>query len=331
MNYLSLVSEFSTSLGGDPLLVQGAGGNVSWKDKGSLYIKASGKWLANANKENIFVDLNLKKIQLEISNGNFNLPNHESLNNNKPSIETFLHALMPYKFVAHLHCVNSVSQLIQYDWIDRINFAFPSNNDFLFIDYYKPGEVLAKNILFEIQKKGVKKIIFLRNHGVIYGADNLVELYELIYRVSKAFDNIFQPMHQNRIRSIVPKTNDFKHPLFTQLEHPSYDAIKHVKLFWEHLEKMWEIVPDHVVFLHEPVFDDLLLSNQLEMARDFIFNNKNCLINKNISKVKYEQLIFYFNVIARVENFLNINVLNQKQILEVKNWDAEKYRIMTQN
>ena len=42
------VTDYCAHIGADPLLVQGAGGNVSWKEDGTLWIKASGKWLAGA-------------------------------------------------------------------------------------------------------------------------------------------------------------------------------------------------------------------------------------------------------------------------------------------
>jgi len=48
------VKEFCGRIGKDRLLVQGAGGNVSWKDGNTLWIKASGKWLAHAETEEIF-------------------------------------------------------------------------------------------------------------------------------------------------------------------------------------------------------------------------------------------------------------------------------------
>lgn len=43
----------------DKLLFQGAGGNTSIKDDKSLFIKASGKWMNDALKEEIFVKVNL--------------------------------------------------------------------------------------------------------------------------------------------------------------------------------------------------------------------------------------------------------------------------------
>ena len=65
------VKQFCARIGTDPLLVQGPGGNVSWKDDDVLWIKASGKWLAKACDEEIFVPVSLSYLQEAISNKNF--------------------------------------------------------------------------------------------------------------------------------------------------------------------------------------------------------------------------------------------------------------------
>ena len=51
--------DFSARVGGDPLLVQASNGNTSIKLDGILWIKASGKWLAHAMQEEMFVPLEL--------------------------------------------------------------------------------------------------------------------------------------------------------------------------------------------------------------------------------------------------------------------------------
>ena len=49
------IVDFCARIGRDRLLVQGAGGNVSYKSNGALWIKASGTWLADAASQEIFV------------------------------------------------------------------------------------------------------------------------------------------------------------------------------------------------------------------------------------------------------------------------------------
>ena len=57
-----LISNFCQRIGADPLLVQGAGGNVSWKEGDDLWVKASGTWLADAVSQDIFIPVSLTPI-----------------------------------------------------------------------------------------------------------------------------------------------------------------------------------------------------------------------------------------------------------------------------
>src|SRR5450830_1321794 len=108
------VKAYCARIGNDPLLVQGAGGNFSWKDDGLLWVKASGTWLAQAMENDIFVPVDLTHLRLEIGRGNFSVtPNVIGPSNLKPSIETLLHALMPHKVVAHLHAIEILAYLVR--------------------------------------------------------------------------------------------------------------------------------------------------------------------------------------------------------------------------
>ena len=61
------IGEYCEWIGSNPLLVQGAGGNISWKEGDVLWVKASGMWLIDATKENIFVPVDLKYIKQEVA------------------------------------------------------------------------------------------------------------------------------------------------------------------------------------------------------------------------------------------------------------------------
>jgi len=62
----------STRVGRDPQLVQGNNGNISLKLDGVLWIKASGKLLANAKQEDTFVPIELAVVK-ESSRGTWKL------------------------------------------------------------------------------------------------------------------------------------------------------------------------------------------------------------------------------------------------------------------
>ena len=65
------VRAFCDRIGKDPLLVQGAGGNVSWKDGDVLWVKASGTWLSDAIGKDIFVPVELAHLRQAIANQDF--------------------------------------------------------------------------------------------------------------------------------------------------------------------------------------------------------------------------------------------------------------------
>ena len=48
---LTLISKLSAKIGKDLSLIQGGGGNTSIKEEDSMWVKASGKWLSDAETE----------------------------------------------------------------------------------------------------------------------------------------------------------------------------------------------------------------------------------------------------------------------------------------
>ena len=108
------IQEFCSLIGSNRLIVQGAGGNISWKDQDILWIKASGKRLAEAQSKNIFVPVSLISSNKNLTISCFEAsPTALEGYTLKPSIETFLHALMPQKIVLHLHPVEILVHLIR--------------------------------------------------------------------------------------------------------------------------------------------------------------------------------------------------------------------------
>ena len=108
------VIEYCSIIGSDPLLVQGAGGNVSWKEGDTLWVKASGTWLAEAAEKDIFVPVDLQHLRTAIEKGDFSVtPKVLGDSVLRPSIETLLHALMPHRVVVHLHAIEILAHLVR--------------------------------------------------------------------------------------------------------------------------------------------------------------------------------------------------------------------------
>ena len=142
------LKELSAKLGNDLSLIQASGGNTSIKLDGKLLVKASGKKLKNALNEDIFVSLDLIKIRNELainkSKKELNFKNicGSSL---RASIETSLHAIMPYKVVLHTHSVDTIAITLLSNSSNYLDKLMKDIN-WKFIPYFKPGITLAKAI-----------------------------------------------------------------------------------------------------------------------------------------------------------------------------------------
>ena len=175
----------STDIGKNILFVQGSGGNISFKTKNKLFIKASGCELRNSKNKNIFVEVDYKKV-LEGIYLKKKDPLIDAWNNKdglRPSIETSLHAIIPYKYVMHLHCINALSWLVQKNFREKIIHKF-NNDDVSIIPYFTPGLELT-NAIIKNHKDRIKKIILLSNHGIVVSDNNLESLLINLESISK--------------------------------------------------------------------------------------------------------------------------------------------------
>src|SRR5450759_4146841 len=108
--------EISKFYGGNKEYVIAGGGNTSFKDKQTIWIKASGQSLAELTEEGL-VALSREKLHVITSNTYSDDPaaREEQVKkdmflsmldpgkNKRPSVETSLHEIIQYKFIVHLH------------------------------------------------------------------------------------------------------------------------------------------------------------------------------------------------------------------------------------
>ena len=137
------ITSFLKKIENNRFLVQGTGGNVSWKDNSTMWIKASGKSLKNSTNEEIFVPIDL----------NGNEINKKDIFKLRPSIETSMHRVLPYKYVIHLHSVEHIA----YSSSDYYDINTIKNQIFFRVPYSKPGQLLSNNINEIIESKVIPK------------------------------------------------------------------------------------------------------------------------------------------------------------------------------
>jgi NAD(P)-dependent dehydrogenase (short-subunit alcohol dehydrogenase family)/rhamnose utilization protein RhaD (predicted bifunctional aldolase and dehydrogenase) len=197
--------EISKYYGSNKDFVIAGGGNTSFKDDETIWIKASGQSLAGLSEEGL-VALSRPKLHI-ISSAVYSeepVLREEQVKedlfrsildpgkNRRPSVETSLHEIIKYKFIVHLHptlvngilCSRSAKSLIQKLFADSV----------LFVSYTDPGYTLFKKLESEIISYRGKfshdpQIIFLENHGSFVGADSTDE-------IRKIYDDIIQKIKE---------------------------------------------------------------------------------------------------------------------------------------
>ena len=183
-----LLSNHAHTLGSDISLVQGPGGNVSFKVDGVLWIKASGKKMSAAMGEEIFVSLDLagaaELALLDDSSKMLDAVLPGSPVGLRPSIETAMHAVISSPVVSHVHSVGSVAVGV----LQNSDQALEAVADFApiaKIPYVRPGAPLARAILdvLEPHHKG----LLLGNHGLTVWGDTFVEAENLIAKIESVW------------------------------------------------------------------------------------------------------------------------------------------------
>ena len=183
----------SRLLGQDPSLVLHGGGNTSVKiraknlvgeEEDILYVKGSG-WDLATIKEPGFSPVRMKHL-LKLAKLS-SLSDPEMVNELKtqmtrstapsPSVETILHAILPYKYVDHTHADAVVTVTNTPDGLDRIKEIY--GDQVVIIPYIMPGFDLARVCAEKFAAESHDKTIgmVLMNHGIFSFGNTAQESY----------------------------------------------------------------------------------------------------------------------------------------------------------
>jgi rhamnose utilization protein RhaD (predicted bifunctional aldolase and dehydrogenase) len=327
------VVKYCAAIGQNPLLVQGAGGNASWKEGNTLWIKASGTWLADAAEKNIFVPVDLNHLKHEINAGKFNVsPNLLTASNLRPSIETILHALMPHPVVLHLHAVEILAHLVRSGYEQTLSNLLDSKVQWGNVAYFKPGAELASAVRDALIKTPDADVVLLQNHGVVIGGADVNAIDTILNRLVDTFRDVPPP-----ISDIPPHTRNItlagRKTYVPVPDNHIQQLATNIALF-DRLKTDWVLYPDHAVFLgpvaraYDCVTDlEKTLHNAVDLPELFFVRGLGVFMQPEFSMAKQVQLRCYHDVLSRQDAHTVLNALNQDQIAALLNWDAEKHRM----
>ncbi len=184
--------ELSRFYGQNPDFVLGGGGNTSYKDDETLFIKASGVSLAEITPDG-FVRVNHRKLN-EIWEKQYSessedpdsrilqdiLESREKGEENKrPSVETLLHSLFPFAYVVHTHhcLINGLTCARRGEEGARALFG----DRILWVPVTKPGYTAAKRVREDVRSFTERfgtapRVVLVQNHGVFVAGESFDEI-----------------------------------------------------------------------------------------------------------------------------------------------------------
>ncbi|MBE9114837.1 bifunctional aldolase/short-chain dehydrogenase [Lusitaniella coriacea LEGE 07157] len=222
----------SRLLGRNPSLVLHGGGNTSvkiretnilGKEEDILYVKGSGWDLAiieAAGFSPVRIPHLLELAKLET------LSDPEMVNELKtnmtraiapaPSVETILHAILPYKYVDHTHADAVVTITNTPNGVERIQEIY--GNRVVIIPYIMPGFDLARACAQRFAAEATEDTIgmVLMNHGIFSFGSTAKESYErMVQLVSRAEDYLHKHNAIPRTPNITQEEKPLRHSLAT--------------------------------------------------------------------------------------------------------------------
>lgn len=305
--------QFSARLGRDQALVQGAGGNTSLKSDGELIVKASGKRLANAMSEDIFAHVALDAT--DWLSGSL-----DSVGSLRPSIETSLHAILPYRVVAHVHSVDVIAIAVREDAQSQLAIAL-QGLDWQFVPYVRPGLPLANAV--HAADPLNHNVFVLGNHGLLVGADDFESCEALIREVRRRVEvapraHAATPERLDRVAhatGLVPADSPEAH--WSALTEASLAAAIAGTLY-----------PDHVVFLGRGAAEIVGASppSSTNESQLFLVSGIGALLPRSAGHAAHEMAGCLGMVTARIAAGARLRPLTPAQEDELLGWDAEKHR-----
>lgn len=318
------LNEFSKIVGSDINLTQGAGGNISLKIDGRMYVKASGTWLADAAREDIYVPVDHQAIKKDFVHEHLRPIIEYKTNTSalRPSIETVMHGILEQKIVVHLHVIDILAWAILRNGKTELSKMLAQFN-WAWVPYAKPGTDLA-TVIHKTALQYNPDIFILANHGLLYVADSFDEAYYTLSSILLACKK--QDYHHNIQFTRLPMLDNPGWILLpsTTVQAWAFDARYHGDLLSKYF------YPDQAVFIGNSFAvlnaDDFLQLKDSENLKFVIVPQVGVFIRSTTSSNFIQQLIGHGLLLQKIASDDDLSLLSPRDIDQLLNWDAEKYR-----
>jgi rhamnose utilization protein RhaD (predicted bifunctional aldolase and dehydrogenase) len=330
---LEKLIELSARVGANLDLVQAGGGNTSIKETGTLWVKASGKWLSRAAEEDMFLPVPMADIEGHLATLDEKFPEYRTPAGValRPSVETAVHAVMPQKVVIHVHSVRTIAWAARAHGQDGVTPLLAGLN-WSWIPYTHPGIPLAVRIQEERARR--PDVLILENHGLVVAAEECEGAERLLHNVERRLDSQTRPAGTPDFERLGQLTQGSQWEVAEDSESHSL-AISEVSC---RIAGGGTLFPDQCVYLG-PAAATVETGDTLDAAArryqtryDFtpavlLVTGAGVVTRRNMKRAAHELLLCLKRVIERIPAEAQATYLPASQVARLMNWDAEKYRI----
>jgi len=325
---LTPLRRLSARIGADLNLVQAGGGNTSIKDRATLWVKASGKWLVDAEKEEMFLPVEIAAYLRSIEESRDYVAGFAALGDHalRPSVETAMHAVMPHRVVVHVHSVNTIAWAIRVDAAAAL--AAPlAGLRWAWIPYVHPGLILGQRIA---ETSGSKPdVLVLGNHGLVIGAEDCEEAEEMLNDVERRLARVLRPVPAH---GVLPNIDGWQPAPDLEVHSLAMDS------FGVGAAAGGTMYPDHCVYLgpsvaatgadESPIDAVARYRSQHGVApKVLVVQGAGVMVPEGLSRAGRAMLICLKRVVERIDRSAPFGYLDAVEVARLMNWDAEKYRI----
>jgi rhamnose utilization protein RhaD (predicted bifunctional aldolase and dehydrogenase) len=194
--------DLTERVGGNPLLAQASTGNISEKRDGVLWIKASGKWMADARRDDIFLRLDLGAIREYMRQGVNPAERFPDA-----SVETAMHAALPHRVVLHVHCINTIAWAVRGDAPLQLEYRLHGLN-WQWIPYVLSGLPLSRAIEDTLAAYPSTNVFVLGNHGLVVAGEDAVIVEVLLREVTERLAILPRPAPPADVAALVELSRD---------------------------------------------------------------------------------------------------------------------------
>ncbi len=171
--------ELTQRVGSEPLLTQGSSGNSSEKLEGTLWIKASGRWMADAMRDDIFIPLDLNAVKECLGLGLDPAGQYP-----RASVETAMHAVLPHRVVLHVHCVNTIAWAVRSDGPIQLQRRL-NGLAWQWVPYLASGVPLSRGVEDALSARADTNVFVLGNHGLVIAGEDAKAVENMLAEVRR--------------------------------------------------------------------------------------------------------------------------------------------------